>query len=242
MPVGAVIGAGVLTAGATVATGAMASHAQSQSADQAANIQETVANENNQLARDMYTANASRLDPYSSMGLAAGDEYLGLLLGHAPSSGSTAGNGWAPVTGTSHPTPTAGTGTAAPDGYTGPSLSSIMAMGHDGTSHNGQSAIGSYLDYYLQHPELDPGFSDTLMFTNDNFAGDTALAGQVLQARQNYTNAHPSSALAPFGAAAPSSGSALSPVVAQQAQAAIAAGADPNAVRARAAQYGVSLA
>jgi hypothetical protein len=41
--------------------------------------------------------------------------------------------------------------------------------------------------------------------------------------------------------AAPTGGSALSPVVAQQAQAAIAAGADPVAVQARAAQFGARL-
>lgn len=211
MPVGAVIGAGVLTAGATVATGAMASHAQTSAANNAADISLATAQENNALARDMYNANASRLDPYSAMGLAAGDEYMGLLLGDAPAADSHAGSGWAPVAGTPTPT-TGGTGTGttptpAPATYSGPSLTQILAMKDDGIPGNYEAAMNAYNSWYASHPSTGSG-----------------------------------SALAPFGAAAPQPApSALSPVVAQQAQQAIAAGADPAAVRARAAQYGVPL-
>lgn len=157
MPVGAVIGAAVVGAGATVASGAMASHAQSKAADQASATQQQVASENNQLARDTYAQNASRLDPYSQMGVAAGDAYMGLLLGDK--NGKADGSGWA----------------------TAPSAASVATPA-------------------------------------------------------------PNNALAPFGGL-PSTptGSALSPVVAQQAQQAIAAGADPAAVRARAASMGVQF-
>jgi hypothetical protein len=189
----------------------MAGNAQQDAANQASDVSLAVAQDNNALARDMYSANAARLDPYSTMGLAAGDQYMGMLLGHAPTSGS-AGNGWAPVVGNSHPsTPTPGStgSTGAPATYTGPSMLQILAMKDDGIPGNYQSALNAYNAWYASHPQ-----------------------GGV------------TSALAPFAAAptTPVSSPAVNPqTIAQQASAAIAAGADPAAVRARAASYGVHL-
>lgn len=198
------IGAGVLGAGASIYASSKASSAQKSAANTASNDQLAVSQENNQLARDMYNANASRLDPYSTMGLAAGDEYQGLLLGPAASHAS---NGWAPVVpsgGTSAP----GTTPTTP-AYSGPSLIQIMAMQHDGIAGNYAAAMAAYNAAHQ--------------------GGDTPLVGLG------------GSALAPFAGSAPPSGSALSPVVTQQAQQAIAAGANPQAVAQRAASYGVRI-
>jgi hypothetical protein len=188
-------GAALLGAGATIYASNKASSAQTQAANQASDVSLAVANENNQLARDTYNANAERLDPYSRMGLAAGDEYTALLLGDA---GSAHSHGYAPVGGT----PAPGTGTigatvgSTQPAYTGPSLTQILAMKDDGIPHNYENALAAY-----------------------NAAQQPGAGSQP-------------SALAPFA----------SPVsVTQQAQQAIAAGADPTAVRARALQYGVRL-
>lgn len=246
----------MIGAGAGIYSSSQASHAQTSAANTASNDQLLVANENNQLARDMYAANASRLDPYSTMGLAAGDQYMGLLLGEAPQHGQPAGSGWAPVIGNpgpagsaAHPTPTpapgTGTGTTPTStGYTGPTLSQIMAM-----QSGGQGAINAYLSYYQAHPDQDPGFTTISPFHGDPYVDESA-ASSVLAARNAYISSHPGSTGLPGLGGAPTGGSttlpsfggsALSPVVAQQAQQAIAAGANPQAVAERAASYGVRL-
>lgn len=178
MPVGATIGAAVVGAGATIGAGAMASNATKSAANTAADTQLQVSQQNNQLARDEAAAAQARLDPYSSMGLDAGDEYMGILLGHAPShSTGTSPNGYV-----AYPAPTTTPSAGALSGYNGPSLDQIMAMQHDGIPGNFKSALAA------------------------------------------YAAAQPSAA-----------------TVQQHAQAAIAAGADPAAVAAHAAQYGVTL-
>jgi hypothetical protein len=241
MPIGATIGAAVVGAGASIYSSSQAGHAQTSAANTASNDQLLVANENNQLARDMYNANASRLDPYSTMGLAAGDQYLGLLLGDAPRPGQPAGNGWAPVLGNPGPngtpanptpngtgtTPGAG-GTPTPAPYTGPTLDQINAMQHDGIPGNYQSALAAY---YAAHP---PTATQALAMQHDGIPGNYAAAMQAI-------NNQPVTPLTGLGGLTPGPGSALAPVVAQQAQQAIAAGADPAAVAARAASYGVRL-
>jgi hypothetical protein len=262
MPIGAVIGAGVLTAGASIYTGSKAASAQKSAANNASDTTLQVASENNQLARDMYAENASRLDPYSNMGLAAGDEFMGLLLGHAPTT-ANAGNGWAPVKGVNTPaatpTPTTGgTGSTPVTGYGGPALGAISS----------QAQMDAYMAYYHAHPEQDPGFTNITQFHGDPYKDEDA-ASAVLAARNAYLAAHPPvvapapvttpapvaappvapkppvGVLAPFAAQGTGT-SALAPMadpaqVAAQAHQAIAAGADPNAVAQRASQYGVRL-
>jgi hypothetical protein len=219
VPVGATIGAAVIGAGATVIGSSKASKAQTQAANQAAGDQLAVAEENNQLARDMYDANATRLDPYSDMGLQAGDAYMGILLGtNHTQPGSATTNGYATI-----PTPqklgsgSSGTGTGSGGGGT-PSLTQIMAMQNDGVPGNYASALSAY---YAAHP---PSAAQLAAMKNDGIPG-------------NYAAAQAAAQQAPPAA----SPSALAPVVAQQAQQAIAAGADPQAVAQRAAQYGVRL-
>lgn len=106
MPVGIGVGAAVIGAGATIVASDKASGAQTKAANTAAATERANAEMNNKLARDMYGWNAARLDPYSSMGLAAGDAYMGILLGDQ--AGHT-GSGWAPMPGTAAPAPTTGT-------------------------------------------------------------------------------------------------------------------------------------
>jgi hypothetical protein len=65
--------------------------------------------------------------------------------------------------------------------YSGPALSAIMGM----DKRTGQSAIDAYLNYFLQNPGEDPGFSSVGMFHGDPFV-DEKLAGQVLNARNSY--------------------------------------------------------
>lgn len=213
MPVGATIGAAVVGAGAGIYSSSKASHAQTQAADQASNIQLQVADENNQLARDMYDANASRLDPYSNMGLQAGDEYMGLLLGpNHTQPGSKTPNGYATIPTPQHLGTGSSTGSGA-SGASGPStLADVLATQHDGTPGNFQGALASY---YAAHP---PTAAEVAAMKNDGIPHNAAIAGQYVQ-----------------------SSSALAPTVVQQAQQAIAAGADPRAVAQRAAGYGVAL-
>lgn len=89
-------GAAILGAGATIYASSKASHAQTKAANQAAQTEQNVATQNNDFAKQIYAENAARLDPYSNMGLAAGDAYMGLLLGSAPTTTGSP-NGWATV-------------------------------------------------------------------------------------------------------------------------------------------------
>jgi hypothetical protein len=102
MPIGAVIGGAVIAGGASIAAGSMASHAQSKAADTAAQTAANNTASNNALTEKIYGENASRLDPYSTMGLSAGNEYMG-LLGVPTSSPTTSALGTVtpPATGTS---------------------------------------------------------------------------------------------------------------------------------------------
>jgi hypothetical protein len=216
MPIGATIGAAVIGTGASIYSSSKASHAQTQAANQAAGDQMAVAQENNQLARDMYDANASRLDPYSNMGLEAGDAYMGILLGpNHTSPGSTTTNGYATIP-TPHTLGSGGSGSGSGSGSSGPlTLPDIMPMQNDGIPGNYASALTAY---YAAHP---PTAAQIAAMKNDGIPGNYAAATAA-------------------GAQAPAS-SALTPVVAQQAQQAIAAGANPQAVAQRAAQYGVQF-
>jgi hypothetical protein len=243
MPIGATIGAAVVGAGATIYGSSQASKAQTSAANDASQIQLQVADENNQLARDMYAANAARLDPYSSMGLAAGAEYMGLLgVPFDKPSASTA-------------PPLANGGSSGSSGHTLPS--SITSEQNDGIPGNYQSDMTTY---FMTHP---PTPAELAAMKDDGIAGNyqAALAAmnatgsspptlEQINAMKNDGIPHNyNSALAAYNAShqpatpatAPTSGSALSPVVQQQAQAAIAAGADPVAVQARAAQFGARL-
>jgi hypothetical protein len=204
-------GAAVLGAGATIYAGSQASHAQTSAANTAASEQQAVADENNQLARDMYDANASRLDPYSNMGLQAGDEYMGLLLGpNHTAPGGTTTNGYATI-----PQPQKlGTGSSSSGSGSAPTLSQVYATRTDGIPGDYQGALAAY---YAANP---PTQAQVDAMRNDGIPHNAAIAqGYVVQ---------------------PSS-SALAPIVQQHADAAIAAGADPAAVAQRAAQYGVML-
>jgi hypothetical protein len=211
MPVGATIGAAVLGAGATVYASSQGSHAQTNAAQTASNDQLRASEENNQLARDMYTANASRLDPYSMAGAYAGDEYLGLLLGPAPAHtpGGSTPNGYFtfPTTTAVPGSSTGGTGSTGPQ-----TLPDVLAMQHDGIPGDYQPALSAY---YSAHP---PTQAEVDAMKHDGIPHNAAIAQQYVQP----TNA-------------------LAPVVTQQAQTAIAQGADPQAVAARAASMGVAI-
>lgn len=133
MPVGATIGAAVIGAGAGIYGSSQASHAQSQAAQTASGDQLAATEQNNQLATNIYNANAARLDPYSAMGLPAGGEFNALLGIASPAAANPA----------SAPPPLAPVGTG-PAGYTGPSLEQIMGMQHDGIPGNYQAAMAAY--------------------------------------------------------------------------------------------------
>lgn len=74
--------------------------------------------------------------------------------------------------------------------YGGPALSSIMGMNKSG----GQSAIDAYLQYYLAHPEEDPGFTGISQFHGDPFVDESNAQG-VLDARSRYLAAQPTTPL-----------------------------------------------
>jgi hypothetical protein len=246
MPIGATIGAAVVGAGASIYSSSKASKAQTSAANDASQIQLQVADENNQLARDMYAANAARLDPYSSMGLAAGAEYMGLLgVPFDKPSASTA-------------PPLANGGSSGSSG-SGASLPfSITSEQNDGIPGNYQTDMTTY---FMTHP---PTPAELAAMKDDGIAGNYQAALAAMNATgsspptleqinamkndgipHNYNSAlaayNASQTASPTPTATPTIGSALSPVVAQQAQAAIAAGADPVAVQARAAQFGARL-
>jgi hypothetical protein len=187
MPIGATIGAGVIGAVGAVGASAMSSHAQSQAAQQASGTEMAVAQENNDLAREIYGENAARLDPYSQMGLPAGAEYNALLGIAVP-----------PGAANPQPLPTgAGTGTGA-GSASPPSMGQIMAMQNDGIPGNYASSLSTY---YAAHP---PSSTDIAAMRNDGIPGNYAAATAAA--------AHPTNALAPVaGAPVPVSTPAQAP-------------------------------
>lgn len=71
--------------GATALGGVLSAKSQKKAAGKAADVSQQVANDNNALARDMYSQNAARLDPYGARGNAAGGQINALLgLGGQP--------------------------------------------------------------------------------------------------------------------------------------------------------------
>jgi hypothetical protein len=133
--------------------------------------------------------------------------------------------------------------------------SSVTSLEHNGIPGDYQAGMTTY---YMANP---PTPAQLAAMRDDGIPGnyEAALAAmnatgsspptlEQINAMQNDGIPHNyASALAAYNAsqqpaAAPATGtSALAPVVQQQAQAAIAAGADPAAVQARAAQFGARL-
>jgi type II secretory pathway pseudopilin PulG len=200
MPVGAAIGTAVVGIGGSV----LSANAQKKATQQAAQAQSQSSAEQLALLKDLYGQNTANFAPYMNSGYGA-QAVAEQLLGLKPLTATQFNNGeWyqpgtvnysTPTPATSTPTPgTTGTPITTPtaaNGYTGPSLSQIMGMAHDGQKSNGQSALQQYMSYYQQHPDQDPGFSGTQMFVNDGFKNSTALANGVLTAHQAYTSQHP---------------------------------------------------
>lgn len=243
--------AGVAAIGGAVIT----SSANKSAANKATAAQTTATNNEQALQQQIFQQNQQNEQPFLNSGygaLAAENQLLGLKP--LTSQQFNSGQWFQPGTvdyGTGAPVtaPATNTPTAPHSGYTGPSLQQIMQMGKS----QGQSAINNYMSYYQQHPEEDPGFSNISMFQGDQF-NDENLAQGVLGARSAYTTTHPttvgSGAVAGVGAtgfsAQPAGGGAVSTTtnpltVAQHAQAAIQAGADPQQVAARIRQLGVNL-
>jgi len=81
VPVGIALGGAAIGGIATVASGAMSSHAQSKAADKAADTSLAVADKNNALYREIYGENKALLSPYSNNGLLASNALTDLLLG-----------------------------------------------------------------------------------------------------------------------------------------------------------------
>lgn len=92
----AIIGSAVIGAGASYLGG----KAQSKAAGKAADASLAAARENNELSREIYGQNASRLDPTASRGIQAGNALAGLLglpsgaNGNAPALPGTSGSDW----------------------------------------------------------------------------------------------------------------------------------------------------
>lgn len=137
MPIGATIGAAVVGAGAGIISSSNASSATQHAADQASATEQNVANQNNQLARDMYAKNEGHLTPFMNAGMAAGDEYLGLLLGPEASHKSL---GWYPVAGTA---PTTTTPTTGATGTTAPATTPWSSMTHISPANALSPLLGS---------------------------------------------------------------------------------------------------
>jgi hypothetical protein len=238
-------------AAGTIGGALISSHSQKSAADQAAatQAQSTAAQlqlgeEALGLNKSIYNSNYDLLSPFVSRGNVAGDA-INALLGlpsapvlHSPlAQGSTTGAG----TGTS-----GGSGAAIP--------ASIMSEQSDGIPGNYQADMTTY---YMTHP---PTSAQLAAMQNDGIPGNyqAALAAMnatgsnpptlaQIQAMQNDGIPHNyASAMAAYNAPQPAtSGTQSAPVVSQtpvsstlqqQAQQAIAAGADPAAVNARLAQ------
>jgi hypothetical protein len=179
MPVGATIGAAVIGGGASIYASSKATKAQQNAAGQAADTSLQVAQENNQLARDMYAKNEAHLAPTERAGHIAGDELLGLLLGPAPAgTATTTTNGYfslapppaAPTTGgtTTTPTPTgSGNAVVPPD---------VQQLQNNGVPGDYQSAL---TQYYLSH---NPTAAEIAAMRNDGVAGNYAAATAALAA------------------------------------------------------------
>lgn len=215
MPIGvggaALIGLGgaALTAGAGIYGASKAAKAQNKAADQASDTAYNTANLNNQLARDMYGANAARLDPFASNGLMASNALTDMLLGtHSfnPNASPYAGTLADPAN------PSSPQAQAGQPPYT---QAQIDQMWHDGVPGNAEAAENANAQWYASHQQAPAANSLAPMASQ-------APAGAAT-APQTVTPA-PNALLAPVPAPAP---------LQAQAQQAVAQGADPAAVNAR---------
>jgi hypothetical protein len=90
----------------------------------------------------------------------------------------------APTTGgTPSPSPSPAPSSSPASGYTGPGLGNIGS----------QSQMNAYMNYYLNHPNEDPGFSDISRFHGDPWK-DEDMARSVLSARNQYLQSNPTPA------------------------------------------------
>lgn len=164
MPIGAVIGGAVIAGGATIASGAMASKAQSKAAGTAADATLAATQENNALARETRAQNLQIASPFYNNGLLAGNALTDLLLGTHEYNPATVANPTVPGGG-SFPatTPTTGTtGGGALTPYTGPNLTQIEALRHDGIKGNHDQAMAVYRQAQQQGGmQSNPVFSQT---------------------------------------------------------------------------------
>lgn len=203
------LGTAALGAGAGIYGASKASKAQSKAADTASDTAQYTAQMNNQLARDMYASNSARLDPFATNGLMASNALTDMLLGTSkfnPNASPYAGTLADPA----NPASPAAKAGAAP--YT---EAQIAAAWNDGVRGNAEAMQNANNQWYASQPA----------------ANALAPIAGAPTAAPTAPTAAPVAATPATNALAPVAGS-TAPLEAQ-AQEAVAAGANPNLVKAR---------
>ncbi len=212
------IGGAVLGAGAGIYSASKQAKAQKQAAQTASDTSLQVAQENNQLFRDIYGQNLQIASPFYNNGLLAGNALTDLLLGtHSYNPAIVAhptvpGGGTFPTT-----TPALGGGSSTPSasgGYGGPDFATLVGYNNNSTDDNLKEKMAAYLAYYQAHPNENPGIASLDQInglSGDNVKGDENAARALYNNYQSYLATHPNAATPALGSAAPAATSALAP-------------------------------
>jgi hypothetical protein len=225
----ATVGGALITSGASKS----AANTQAQATQQSATQQID-------LLKQLYASNTANETPYMNAGygaLAAQEQLLGLkpMTSDQFNSGDWYVPGSVDYSHPSTPTaPTTGTGTTTPTPTPTPTtgngitLPPALAGQGSGTTFSNIAGNAAYAAYLREHPDQAPGAPTS----------PTTSTGSAATNFPAQSPAPPSS----FQTAPVASQTPVNPsTVTQHAQEAIAAGADPISVRARAAQLGVNL-
>lgn len=227
----AIIAGGIAAAG-TIGGALIGSHQQSQAVQQANNSQQAATQAQLQLGQQalglnqsIYNSNYDLLSPFVSRGNVAGDAINALLgLPSAPHLSSPLASNPAVQTGGG----TGGTPLGSIPGVNAPatSIQQILPYANDGVPGNYAAGLQQY---YGAHP---PDLASIAGMKNDGIPGNYAAA-------QQYAGSHPSGVqTAPVVSQTPVNSLAPQTDIHQQAQAAIAAGANPAMVQQRLQQMG----
>ena len=129
---------------ATTAAQNQATQAQLQLGQQSLDLQRQMYNNNVGLQTDIYNQDFNMLSPYATNGMVASNSVNALLGLPAATPIKSTVQAPAPIPAQNAPGSSGGNALSGSTNYAGPSLSSIMAMQHDGIPGNYQSAMAAY--------------------------------------------------------------------------------------------------
>ena len=255
MPIGATIGAAVIGGGAVIAGSSMSSHAQKQAAQTEAQTQAQSSADQLAMLKQLYQTNTANETPYLNAGygaLATQEQLLGLKPMTADQFNS--GDWYKPGTVQyQQPTPTPATpgttgtpatgtpGTTPPAGLTGNSLWDAYLARYPDVAAEAQRVTA---DHEFANPDAYAAWHYQHYGMNDGHTLPTGLGGATSPTPMPPATGFPAQPAGGPGVATtpqPAPGTQNPITLAQHAQQAIAAGADPQAISARLQQMGVNL-